>query len=373
MKKTISFLIISFLLLSCKNEKSNKTIKVDIDAMNNVSIYEFFDKIEIIKLKSNTDALLSYFKKIISFDEYYYILDFRFPIIYIFNNKGECVNKINNQGQGPNEYIHISDFEIDTISKKLTILDPTNSTLHEYDLNGNFKKRISLPRLNRSYYKFSYLNSDLMIFWTFDYKNRVKFYSLTENKIIKESFPEEVNVLNDFLLDFSHRNFLCRPISNTVFEYSPNCEIKESYTWDFGSLNNDEKTLENKSESFSKMDPNTFIEKVRSSEVVNYVFASNGGNSTYDMTQIIRKNRILNILHNKKKNKSYVFEKTKENASFFPIYWTEDYVIGKKLETDKNLDGCLPDVILDEKNRAIKKGITEFDNPVLIKYYFRKK
>jgi len=91
------------------------------------------------------------------------------------------------------------------------------------------------------------------------------------------------------------------------------------------------------------------------------------------MTQIIRKNKILNVLHNKKLKKSYVFEKTKENARFFPIYWTEDYVIGKKLETDKNLDGCLPDEILDEKSRAIKKGITEFDNTILIKYYFRKK
>jgi len=373
MRKILSFLTIAFLLLSCRNENSHKTIKVDIDSMNNVSFFAFFDKVEIIKLKSNPDALLSYFKKVISFDENYYILDFRFPVIYIFNNKGEYVAKINNRGQGPNEYIQISDFEIDTTNHKLAFIDPTNSTLHEYDLKGNFKKRVSLPKLSRSYYKFKYINSDLICFWTFDYENRVKFYSLSQNKILKESFPEVDNVLNNSPLDFSYGNFLCRPISNTVYELCSDFRIKGSYTWDFGSLNNDEKKLFKNSESFSKIDPNTFIEKVRSSEVVNYIFASNGGNSAFVMTQIVRKNKILNIFHDKKLNKSYVFEKFIEDARFFPIYWTEDYVIGKKLETDKNLDGCLPDEILDKKNIAIKMGITEFDNPVLIKYYFRKK
>jgi len=228
MKTIFSFLIILFLLLSCKNETSNNTIKVDIDALNNVSIYELFNKIEIIKLKSNPNALLSYFNKVISFDEYYYILDFRLPVIYIFNNKGEYIKKIDNQGKGPNEYIHISDFEIDTISKKLTILDPSYGALLEYNLNGDFKKRISLPKLNRSYYKFKYINSDLISFWTFDYDNRVKFYSLSENKIIKQSFPEGDNVLNNFLLDFSYGNFLCRPISNTVYEFNSDCKIEKS-------------------------------------------------------------------------------------------------------------------------------------------------
>jgi len=373
MKKIISFLMITLLLYSCKNEISDKTIKVDIDAIDNVSIHEFFDKIEIIKLENNPDALISYFKKIISFDEKYYILDLKFPVIYIFDNKGKYLNKINNKGQGPNEYLHISDFEIDTISKKLTILDPTNSTLHEYDLNGNFKKRISLPRLSRCYSEFRYINPDLILFWTYDYENRAKFYSVSKNKILNETFPENENVLNDFELLFAYRNFLGRPISNTVFEYTPNCEIEKSYTWDFGSLNNDEDKLNNNSKSFSKANPKTFLDKVYSSEIVNYIFGSQGGNSTYWMTQIMRKNKMLNILHNKKTNKNYVFEKTIEKAQIFPLIWTNDYIIGRKRDTDKSLDGCLPDEILDIRNRAIKKGISEFDNPVLIKYYFRKK
>ena len=373
MKYIISFLLFSLLLFSCRNEISNKAIKVDIEAIDNISIHEFFDKIEIIKLELNPIATISYFRKVISYNDRYYILDDRFPVIYMYTNQGKYLSKIDKQGQGPNEYIQISDFDIDTISKKLTILDPSYGALLEYNLNGDFKKRILLPKINRSYYKFKYINSDLISFWTFDYDNRVKFYSLSKNKIIKESFPEVNNVLNNTLLDFSYRNFFCRSISNTVYEFNSDCEILKSYIWDFGRLNNDEKKLNNSSESLSKLNPNTLSKKIRSSEVVNYIFASNGGNSTYIMTQIIRKNKILNVIHNKKTNKSYVFEKTKENAGFFPIYWTEDYVIGKKLETDKSLDGCLPDEILDIRNRAIKKGISEFDNPVLIKYNFRKK
>ncbi|NCB69924.1 MAG: 6-bladed beta-propeller [Bacteroidia bacterium] len=373
MRNIISLLIIPLLILGCTNDITNNSIKVDIDTNDNVSIYDFFSNIEIVKLDLNDSSVISYFGKVISYNDMYYILDYRFPVIYLYTNQGKYLSKIDNQGQGPNEYIQISDFEIDTISKKLAFVDPTNSTLHEYDLNGNFKKRTPLPTLNRSYYKLNYLNSELMVFWTFDYDNRVKFYSLTENKIVKETFPEEDNILNNSLLDFSYGNFLCRPVSNIVFEFTTDCEIKESYKWDFGSLNNDMKKLYNNSETYSKMEPHAFNEKVRSSEIVNYIFASNGGNSTYVMTQIVRKNKVINVLHNKKLNKSFVFEKTKENASFFPIFWTEEYVIGKKLETENSLDGCLPDEILDDRNRAIKNSITEFDNPILIKYYFRNK
>jgi hypothetical protein len=374
MRYIIILTSIIIFICSCNNKAnvSINTIKADLNTFDKVSIYDLFQKIEIIKLETDSSALISYFKKVITFDNKYYILDFRSHEIFIYSDNGEFMNKISNIGEGPNEYYQISDFEIDTTSQTLVIIDPINSVLLKYDLCGTFKKRQSLPILERSYYSLKFVSSDIILFWTFDYTNRAKFFSLSENEILSETFPEADNILNDFDLLFPYGNFLCRPISNTVFEYTVDCEITESYKWDFGILNNDEKKVAKANDLLSKMSEDVLMKKMLSSEIVNYIFANQGGNSKYKMAQLFRNNKILNVLYNIETKKSIVFDKTIENARFFPIYWTDDFIIGKKLETETSLDGCLPDEILDAKAKLMKSQINEMDNPILIKYHFRR-
>ncbi|MPM77335.1 hypothetical protein SDC9_124338 [bioreactor metagenome] len=115
-----------------------------------------------------------------------------------------------------------------------------------------------------------------------------------------------------------------------------------------------------------------FSKKVFSSEVVNYIFVLHGGNLLYNYTQIYRKNKPVNIFYNKISKTTMVFEKTTEGVIIFPIYWTDEYAAGLIPESENSLNSALPDAILDEQNKTIKQHINEFDNPILIKYYFKK-
>lgn len=70
-------------------------------------------------------------------------------------------------------------------------------------------------------------------------------------------------------------------------------------------------------------------------------------------------------------NKNFVFEKTIENATFHPLSWHEDYVMGYFSDEWGNLDETIPNAILDNQALEIKENLTEYDNPILIKYYFK--
>jgi len=137
-------------------------------------------------------------------------------------------------------------------------------------------------------------------------------------------------------------------------------------------LNIDSEELEKKQESFTNNDMMNFYNKVISSEIINYLFIQQGANSKYYFSQVYRKNAIMNIFFDRKNKNSFVFEKTTENAKFFPLCWTEDYVLGIHPEMESSVENTIPDALLDNNNKIKKNIISEFDNPILIKYCFKK-
>lgn len=54
------------------------------------------------------------------------------------------MRKIDKKGIGPNEYIRLSDFNVDIDKKELIIFDKEKKQLLSYDFNGNFISTISL-------------------------------------------------------------------------------------------------------------------------------------------------------------------------------------------------------------------------------------
>ena len=377
-KNCILIIIMLIVFASCKKEINNNepsTILIELERTDPVSFFDIFSKAEIIKIETNDTLLIRYVDKVQIYEDKLYVFDFSTAQVISFNFDGSFNYKIRKIGHGPNEYTQLSDFEV--YNDSLFLMSLMDKTMHIYDLDGNFARRVRLPDIIGNYRNIKHLNKDTIAFWTFDDENRLKFYSKSTNTIFKEIFPEESSIYNKFSTPvFPSANYFVRPFNNKVMQFSADAELIAAYEWDFGALNNNVDAF---LEAPVVTDENShkelwdFAKKIYSSEIVNYFFGMSGGNSQYTYTQIMRKNRNVSIFYNKDTKQSYVFDKTVEGATIFPYFWTEEYVIGIVPEINElSIDDILPDKILDEKNKANKMKISKFDNPILIKYYFKK-
>ena len=381
----IKVLQISLLLLlfGCgfSNKETNRNlIEVDLNERIDVSIFDIFERIEIIKLETTDNSLFRYVNKVVCFNNVFYIHDYVEKTILSFDSAGKFLNKIDNRGQGPEEYIHISDFDLDKQENKLLVLDPVSNSLLEYDLTGQFLYKIKLPTIVGAYNKIKCLNDNIITFWTYDDDNRLKLYDKKNNQIFREYFPKKEKSLFDHfpVIAFPYNNYVATEsvTDNNIYEISADGKLSIAYTWDFGKLNNNVDIVKN----LPKRDLGRDIEARKeisnmmfNSEIVNYFFSKNGGNNTYRYAKLIRKGKNIDLWYKMSEKKTLVFETTKEGSQFEPLYWEDNFVIGLgPFGGSVEMDRTIPDAILDEENLKKKKQIMEDDNPVLIKYYFKK-
>ena len=384
--KQISVLaLFSLFLWSCDapNEVSDNPMSVDIDARHEVSIFDIFERVELIPLETTDESLFGRFEGIISRLHYHdgvlYIEESR--KIFAFDaTTGEFLFKIDDRGQGPKEYLHIADFEIDRQRNKILILDPFLNSLIEYDLSGRFVRRIQLPEMtNAFYHTLRCFGNGIIAFWTFDPNNRLKFFDTSSGSIFAEHFPwrEQHTILRHFLpRAFPAANFMIREVapSNNIYEIFPDGTYVIAYTWDFGRLNNCETILGNLPPPIRWAEEGAALaeERLRNSEYVNYFFRRIGGNQTYRYAQIVRRGQYVNLFHNIAEGRTHVFTEFFEGATFYPIFWSDKFVIGQGPFAGYYFKDTIPDAILDAQNLEIKRNICEFDNPMLVKYWFRR-
>jgi len=371
-RKIIPLIFLSIFLYGCTTKQKDEmnTIRVDLEHKQKVSIFDIFSKIDIIPLETNDLSLIKFIRKLVVYHDNIYILDDLSKIL-VFSHDGKFLYQINNKGMGPEEYIDISDFDVTNDS--LSVLSAVGNKMFIYDTDGHFIRRFYLPQINRAYNSFKFINNDTIAFWTFDYENRLKIYSKSSNRIFKEGIPEKNNIYGNLNIKmFPYGTFIPSVNDNRVFKITPQSEIVEAYRWDFGKLNNTPEMIENAPKINSQDKIKEYIDKIISSKVINYVFSSAGGNSQYNYTKISRKDKLICIFYNKLSKKTYVFEKTTEKLKIYPLFWTDSYMIGFIPDKVSVINDIIPDIILSKENIKIKNKLSKFDNPVLVKYYFKK-
>jgi hypothetical protein len=360
-------------LCSCHQkdgQQDEKSIPVNLESNKDVSLFDLFSKVEIIPIETNDPSLISHVDKLIVSNDTLFILDSQMAKLLAFDGQGKYLYQIGNKGKGPGEYTMASDFDVH--GNTITLLSAIENKLFLYDKQGNFITSHRLPTIKGACIHVKNLNNDTVALWTHDYDNRLKFYSKSAEKIIKELIEETDNVFTNLGSEvFAYESYLFLVHDNRVFTMNDHLEVEEAYRWDFGKLNNTPKMIENAPVVKSRDDFRNIIDRLRSSEIVNYYFIRAGGNARYTYTKLNRENRHLNIFHDKSTKKVYLFEQTTEKVKLFPLFWTNDYLIGFIPDIISDINITIPDEILDSDNIQKKNVITEDDNPVLIKYFFK--
>lgn len=370
MKYLCDSLFLLFLLLSCNNKSTNEIIhsySLTIeDTYRESSLLSFFDSISLVQLETNEKSLINYIYKIREFDEKLFLWDISEESILIFGKKGNYINKVNNRGQGPEEYIRISDFEINKINKELEIIDPVNNLLISYDLNGIFKQKKKLPLLNSTYDQFLHPDSLFFIFWTQDKDNQLKVLRNEKQCFTFQGFPRISYSRNAFL--FSDSLFL-KELSDEIYVVKDN-EVKLKYKITVNNYLPDLKTkkLPNSYDMNSQIN---FLKKINSSEIVDYKINSINESTDYIVLNIIRKNKIYFSLIDKKNGKSTTLSNSKEGILPIPLFMNNTYCIAVLTPENREYNGSLFEIISKEDQIILKK-FSEENNPILIYFYFKK-
>lgn len=332
-------------------------IIVDLDMRDEPLSSLFFSKMQLIPLETTSESLIREISKMVVFENRLYVWDYTLATIFVFDESGHYLYKLAKKGHGPGEYIDLSDFFIEKDRREVWVLSAVGQCIHQYSLEFDYIGKIELPQLERAYKSMSQISSDTIAFWTFDYRNRMKFYSLSKNQIIYEDFPEErkdIFCRYEFFMD----RRLCRALTNQIYTLD-SAKTEPIYCWDFQEKNNQIEGLKLP----EKIDEAVkFGQDVYASRNVNYVFTLHGANEKYRYALLVVKNRYLNVFYDLGSQKSYVFEKTKDQIALYPIYWCDDYLISSsEVLSVKDL---LPDSLYH------RLDIKEEHNPILIKSYF---
>jgi len=254
MKRFYLILIILTLFESCSYKKepaikslmnNNNSIILSLNTLDvsPVDIDSLFEMVFYIKPEVTEESLISNYSKVIIKNEKIFIMDNSKSnqAIFIFDMDGKFLYSINKRGNGPGEYLSISDFYVDEKNNIIGVL--SYSQLLKYDLQGKFIEKIDL----RKHYISEIVTADNLIYaYTFSQCFTNNCYSLKifdqQGQLLYEDIPMQKDLIsspltgfkpNNLYVDFADNVYLNTIYNDTVFEVNVN-RIRPVYIADFG-------------------------------------------------------------------------------------------------------------------------------------------
>ena len=193
--KRIVYLLLLFpvLFASCGSEQQDQEI-----LFKNFSIQEeplnwkkvFTNKYEITPLETTSDCLVGMIDKIKKLSGHYYIASGK--NIFHFDERGKFVAALDKQGQGPEEYTRIEDFDVYEINGRTEVWVSDNVSLKIYDV-ADFSFLRKIP-FDFTIYKFRRLDNAHILLVTGQSEN---ILTLTDGKgkILEEYQKKEIPYL----------------------------------------------------------------------------------------------------------------------------------------------------------------------------------
>lgn len=153
-KVTIALLLILF-QFSCRKETIRDSIHTELETIvynseKSKAIDNLIKNKEYILLDTSVDeALLRHTSNIKIKDGYIYVLDVLSRKLIAFNEDGSFAKTISKQGQGPEEYATISDYDIDN-NGNVYLYDGNKKTILLFNRKNKFVKSLKVPFYSHS-------------------------------------------------------------------------------------------------------------------------------------------------------------------------------------------------------------------------------
>ena len=376
MKHLLSYTFIIALLFSCTNNAQKDRTHETLDASSDtiVSFYDLFTSLEIIPLETTDSSILN--PRTVEFiinDETFYVLDDKQMLVMTFDKTGKYITTINKKGQGPGEYKELYDFAFNPFTGNLELLDP-HSGINIYNKdNYKFIKRINKPKQLPALHRFSPLTpNEYLLFCGSNDGNKMAIYNIEKEEITSDFYDVPQYLLFNTFYHHTYSPFyilddkvhFIQGYDGKVFTLENN-QLSEKYCWDFGPQNFKLENLPADKDIRFYFNWDKTVGKNYATCFVKYA-----ENSKYYMTQYRFNGKNRHLIYNKEDKNTFIFTAFQEGNFSTPTIMDENFaysiVIPQLLEYHMNPN------LLDEKGKEIFKNIQEDDNPIILKYKFKK-
>jgi hypothetical protein len=191
---------------------------------------DVFEYVKLIPLETNGKSIIGNMKKFIIYDSKIFILDKSDYSILNFDINGNFLSKLSRKGKGPEEYLMIEDFDINYYSKTVDIMTCTGE-VYSYDFDGVYHGMYSLPDV-RAVHHFSNLTEDLVAFYTDLQGKKLRLYSKKNKKVLYNTrfHPKySISIANSPFHVFNNEVYLNEAFGAYIYKINSNGLEKYKY------------------------------------------------------------------------------------------------------------------------------------------------
>jgi len=246
MKYLILSCLLSGVLLSCQNkavnrESSENDEKEEVQALPAAPIVIPFEKgvdivqvlslsqialnVEYIPLETSSTILLSRaWENLVLTKEYIFVYGGTKSGFFQFDRQGKFIRKIAKKGQGPGEYVYLSDFVINEEQRHIYILSSHTWKILVYDFDGNHIKDFQAPKDQKG---FEQLSDSLFVTFALnsrgDTKDKLTIFDV--NGDVVKTYPHE----EKFTVDGNWSGMVGGPMDRYLYKIEGKVRHKDFY------------------------------------------------------------------------------------------------------------------------------------------------
>jgi len=365
---------------------------IDLNANDEVSVFDIFSEVSVIHLTTQPSELLANIAVVKYFDSHYYILDDRTQKIFCFDEQGNQVFKIDAQGNGPGEYNYINYFSIDTRNEQLVVLDPVVQRVHFFDFFGRHVLSHTFSFENVLGLSKAYMLTDSLILLTSITYEHLIYYCLKSEKVVFSDYDFSSRgvatftlFLYNYVYKYNNRYFGLLPFSQQLADFTDIPPVEVFY-WNFGKSNNTPKQwdrllseLENKGEKIF-----FYHDAVGKDKILNHYIFILAETNLFRLAIVEFDNDYKHVFVNKKEGSAFVFDSFMEGVRLVFSFFQEDRVILAEPPGFESIREKFPpelahrsykiydlELLSNEDRQIIENHNPMTDNPFLVVYKFR--
>lgn len=246
MKKNVFVLLsFSFLLLSCsfQGEKVENVYIVDINKVQMNDFNSMFENVTYLPLETLPDSEIGQISRILYYNGRYIIADMLTNTVFIFNDDGKYYSKIEAIGNGPMEYVQITDIAIDKYGEVIKVLDGMQGKIISYNLKGQSVGETKVPvfpsplhfcQVDKEKYAFDFQRCSTEKEWQYNLSINSEDFTGEVNKFLPYDKPLDVCFSPRVTLQDMNEDIIYIPLYSSTIYTIDSLRLKPRYAFDFG-------------------------------------------------------------------------------------------------------------------------------------------
>lgn len=242
--KCLYCILFIFSFLGCENSENEERVYiVNMDEAQKDDLHSMYEHVAYVPLETTEDNEIGKINQILYYDGKYLVVDGLTNQVFIFTDAGKLFSKIESIGNGPGEYVQITDITINKQEEKIKILDGMQGKIVTFDLNGHFVNETKLPvspspmrfcQVGEYKYAFDFQRHFLDKEWQYSLCISKEDLSGEVSKFFPYDTPLNISFSPKVTLQDVNGEIIYVPLYNsTVYTIDPS-GIKPRYTFDFG-------------------------------------------------------------------------------------------------------------------------------------------